>query len=70
MMILPTFLSLILLTTAAPAPQADPSVSASICGGNTAEDRSTWCDYSIDTDWYLEAPDTGVTVEVGPTELP
>jgi hypothetical protein len=36
---------------------------ASVCDGNSADDRSTWCDYSIDTNYYDEAPDTGVTVE-------
>lgn len=31
---------------------------------NTASDRSTWCDrFSIDTDYYSEAPYTGRTVE-------
>lgn len=33
------------------------------CPGNTASDRGSWCDFSIDTDWYLEVPDTGRTVE-------
>ncbi|KAJ4344882.1 uncharacterized protein N0V89_012627 [Didymosphaeria variabile] len=33
------------------------------CAGNTANDRGTWCDYSIDTNWYDEVPDTGVTRE-------
>ncbi|KAF2134508.1 multicopper oxidase [Dothidotthia symphoricarpi CBS 119687] len=33
------------------------------CAGNTAADRSQWCDFSIDTDWYEEAPNTGVTKE-------
>ncbi|KAF7194681.1 Laccase-2 [Pseudocercospora fuligena] len=33
------------------------------CFGNTADDRSTWCDYDINTDYYLEGPDTGKTVE-------
>ncbi|KAF2115268.1 laccase-1 [Lophiotrema nucula] len=42
---------------------ATPSATGSVCSGNTADDRSVWCDYSIDTDWYSEAPDTGVTVE-------
>ncbi|KAF2195362.1 multicopper oxidase [Zopfia rhizophila CBS 207.26] len=39
------------------------SAAASVCSGNTASDRSVWCDYSIDTDWYTDGPDTGVTVE-------
>lgn len=33
------------------------------CPGNTASDRSSWCDFSIDDDWYLDGPDTGKTVE-------
>ncbi|KAK7183195.1 hypothetical protein DPSP01_011427 [Paraphaeosphaeria sporulosa] len=33
------------------------------CSGNTADTRSEWCDYSIDTDYYSEVPDTGVTRE-------
>lgn len=31
--------------------------------GNTPRTRSTWCDYSIDTDYYSVVPDTGVTRE-------
>ncbi|KAF2164057.1 multicopper oxidase [Zasmidium cellare ATCC 36951] len=33
------------------------------CPGNTASDRGSWCDFSIDTNWYLEVPNTGRTVE-------
>ncbi|EUC41696.1 multicopper oxidase [Bipolaris oryzae ATCC 44560] len=33
------------------------------CSGNTATTRSEWCDYSIDTDYSQEVPDTGVTRE-------
>ncbi|KAI1340237.1 multicopper oxidase [Xylariaceae sp. FL0016] len=33
------------------------------CSGNTASTRDEWCDYSIDTDYTTEAPDTGVTRE-------
>lgn len=29
------------------------------CAGNTADSRQKWCDFSIDTDWYREVPDTG-----------
>lgn len=36
---------------------------AGACSGNTASTRSEWCDYSIDTDYSTEAPDTGVTRE-------
>lgn len=38
-------------------------VSRDSCDGNTATTRSEWCDYSIDTDYSSEAPDTGVTRE-------
>ncbi|KAF2450100.1 multicopper oxidase [Karstenula rhodostoma CBS 690.94] len=48
--------------------KVSPGVSSSlssrvICSGNTADNRSEWCDYSIDTDYYTEVPDTGVTRE-------
>ncbi|KAI8964489.1 putative multicopper oxidase [Daldinia sp. FL1419] len=33
------------------------------CSGNTATTRNEWCDYSIDTDYTTEVPDTGVTKE-------
>ncbi|KAI0113467.1 putative multicopper oxidase [Daldinia grandis] len=33
------------------------------CSGNTASTRNEWCDYSIDTDYTSEMPDTGVTKE-------
>ncbi|KAH8658262.1 multicopper oxidase [Xylariales sp. PMI_506] len=33
------------------------------CSGNTANTRSEWCDYSIDTDYTSTAPDTGVIRE-------
>ncbi|APA07387.1 hypothetical protein SS1G_13036 [Sclerotinia sclerotiorum 1980 UF-70] len=44
------------------------TVSSSItvgtpCAGNTAADRSKWCDYSTSTDYYNEVPNTGVTRE-------
>lgn len=39
------------------------SAASSACTGNTATTRAEWCDYSLDTDYYLEAPDTGVTRE-------
>ncbi|KAM0449323.1 hypothetical protein ACHAO4_007670 [Trichoderma viride] len=35
----------------------------SSCSGNTATTRSEWCDYDTSTDYYNEAPDTGVTRE-------
>ncbi|PSR74295.1 multicopper oxidase [Coniella lustricola] len=37
--------------------------TTSVCAGNTADDRSVWCDYSIDTNYYEEVPNTGVTRE-------
>lgn len=37
--------------------------TGSPCSGNTASDRSVWCDYSLSTDYYNEVPDTGVTRE-------
>ncbi|KAF4121298.1 Multicopper oxidase with three cupredoxin domains [Geosmithia morbida] len=36
---------------------------ATTCSGNTASTRSQWCDYSIDTNYYNEVVDTGVTRE-------
>ena len=33
------------------------------CAGNTANNRSTWCNYSINTDYENIAPHTGVTRE-------
>ncbi|PVI01802.1 laccase-like multicopper oxidase [Periconia macrospinosa] len=44
--------------------QANPNIArAEACAGNTATTRSQWCDYSIDTDFMNEVPDTGVTRE-------
>ena len=37
--------------------------ATSACSGNTASDRSVWCDYDTDTNYYDEVPDTGVVVE-------
>lgn len=62
-----TFFWNFFLAGALAAPQAATSTSsaaASVCTGNTASDRSVWCDYSVQTDWYTEVPDTGETVEV------
>jgi hypothetical protein len=36
--------------------------ATSACSGNTASDRSVWCDYDTDTNYYDEVPDTGVVV--------
>ncbi|OLN86528.1 Laccase-2-like protein 4 [Colletotrichum chlorophyti] len=43
-----------------PEPKLFPRAA---CSGNTASTRSEWCDYSIDTDYTSEVPDTGVTRE-------
>ncbi|KAJ0163019.1 Laccase-1 [Colletotrichum tanaceti] len=52
---------------ASPAPGSLPEPRlfprANPCSGNTATTRSEWCDYSVDTDYWAEAPDTGVTRE-------
>lgn len=82
MAFLRTLFCLVAAVAAVPAPQAETSsasasASASVtssaaesaCTGNTASDRTTWCDYSIDTNYYDEVPDTGVTVEVH-TQIP
>lgn len=48
----------------APKVQNHQSITArDVCSGNTAEDRSTWCDYDLSTNYYEEVPDTGVTRE-------
>ena len=39
------------------------SAATSTYTGNTADDRTTWCDYDISTDYYSEGPDTGVVRE-------
>ncbi|KAH7083608.1 laccase-1 precursor [Paraphoma chrysanthemicola] len=38
-------------------------VPRAACSGNTASTRSSWCDYSTDTDYSSIVPDTGVTRE-------
>lgn len=47
------------------APRATNTSSSSnaVCTGNTADDRSVWCDYDTSTNYYETGPDTGVTVE-------
>ncbi|KAF1963350.1 laccase-1 [Byssothecium circinans] len=50
-------------TTSSAAPSTTSSSAVSVCTGNTAANRSVWCDYSIDTNYYEEVPNTGVTVE-------
>lgn len=53
-------------TTASTTPATNTTSAAptATCSGNTASDRSQWCDYDISTNYYNEVPDTGVTVEV------
>ncbi|OCL07332.1 laccase-like multicopper oxidase [Glonium stellatum] len=73
-MILTPLLVFFTAALASPAPQAASSVSTiassttssaavATCSGNTASDRSVWCDYDISTDYYTDGPDTGVIVE-------
>ncbi|CAI6317592.1 unnamed protein product [Periconia digitata] len=52
--------ALVGFATAIPSPSLQERAA---CSGNTATSRSEWCDYSIDTDYYTEVPDTGVTRE-------
>jgi hypothetical protein len=47
-------------STARPNP---PSGPVAACAGNTANTRSQWCQYSIDTDYTNVVPNTGVTRE-------
>jgi hypothetical protein len=59
----------ITISSAIPTPQTAPSVSTAsaavaTCSGNTASDRSIWCDYDTRSDYYTRGPDTGLTVEV------
>ncbi|KAL4780318.1 Cupredoxin [Aspergillus varians] len=44
-------------TTSTAPPTATP------CAGNTPDTRSSWCNYSIDTNYHDIIPDTGVTRE-------
>lgn len=39
------------------------SSTDSVCSGNTAEDRSVWCDFDTSTNYYKDGPDTGVLRE-------
>ncbi|KAF2661805.1 multicopper oxidase [Lophiostoma macrostomum CBS 122681] len=52
------------LVSAIPSFKTDtPLTPRATCDGNDASDRSVWCDYSLDTDYYAGGPDTGVTKE-------
>ncbi|XPS68223.1 hypothetical protein M3J07_000508 [Ascochyta lentis] len=45
-------------------PSPSPAVSTTTpCSGNSAADRTAWCEFSIDTDWNGEVPDAGVVRE-------
>ncbi|KAF2711638.1 multicopper oxidase [Pleomassaria siparia CBS 279.74] len=70
MTLIRNLLLLVTAAAAAPSPLVEtlpslpaPVAARSVCAGNTAADRSVWCDYSIDDDYYDVVPDTGVTVE-------
>ncbi|KAB8290400.1 hypothetical protein EYC80_010833 [Monilinia laxa] len=58
-----------LLASSSPASSSTSKTVSSIsavgtpCAGNTAADRSKWCNYSTSTDYYNEVPNTGVTRE-------
>lgn len=60
---LPALASLLMANSAVAAVIGNAPHKRAACDGNTADDRGSWCDYSIDTNWYDEAPDTGVTRE-------
>ncbi|KAF7539222.1 hypothetical protein G7054_g2333 [Neopestalotiopsis clavispora] len=51
------------LTAAFPSFSSPGLSPRATCSGNTADTRSEWCDYSIDTDYTSTSPDTGVTRE-------
>jgi hypothetical protein len=42
---------------------ANLATGRAVCSGNTESSRSEWCDFSLDTDYTTEAPDTGVIRE-------
>ncbi|CAJ2512545.1 Uu.00g055600.m01.CDS01 [Anthostomella pinea] len=50
-------------TAASPFSPSSNLYPRAACSGNTASTRNEWCDYSIDTDYTTEVPDTGVTKE-------
>ncbi|GKZ35744.1 lactose Permease [Aspergillus brasiliensis] len=69
---LPTILAAGLLAASSTYASAS-SPSTNSCAGNTPETRTQWCDFDIHTDYYEEAPDTGVLreywLELGNTTL-
>lgn len=69
-----TFLSALVAATiipvgAVPAPLTSSNsldvrqTAPGFCAGNTPTTRNTWCDLSVETDYYNVVPDTGVTRE-------
>nr|WCO04041.1 laccase [Paramyrothecium roridum] len=61
--LLTTCVAISTVAAASVSPNSLDSRDASACDGNTNSTRSEWCDYSIDTDYWTEAVDTGVTRE-------
>ncbi|UKZ91485.1 uncharacterized protein TrAFT101_006462 [Trichoderma asperellum] len=64
----PLFVASLIAGTVLAFPSFDRTVAPylhprSSCSGNTATTRNEWCDFDISTDYYIEAPDTGVTRE-------
>ncbi|GFP60572.1 laccase-2 [Trichoderma asperellum] len=64
----PLFVASLIAGTVLAFPSFDRTVAhylhpRSSCSGNTATSRNEWCDFDISTDYYIEAPDTGVTRE-------
>lgn len=64
----PLFVASLIAGTVLAFPSFDRTVAhylhpRSSCSGNTATTRNKWCDFDISTDYYIEAPDTGVTRE-------
>lgn len=50
-------------TQAVSIPHSEIWARQSSCSGNSADDRTVWCDYDISTNYYDTVPDTGVTRE-------
>ncbi|PTB35045.1 multicopper oxidase [Trichoderma asperellum CBS 433.97] len=64
----PLFVASLIAGTVLAFPSFDRAVAPylhprSSCSGNTATTRNEWCNFDISTDYYIEAPDTGVTRE-------
>ncbi|KAL9075426.1 MAG: hypothetical protein Q9157_004028, partial [Trypethelium eluteriae] len=56
-----TFSTLFSAAFAVPAASKSQLAPRAACSGNSATDRSVWCDYDTSTNYYEEVPDTGVT---------